>query len=280
MSGNGSRVEAPFGRRLCRVTINEPSGSYRLVGAEDPSGPGPLPGQFYMLMGEEHWGGAGGERPYLARAFSVCRTRDGRLDFLVDDIGPGTHTLASLSPGQGLWVVGPLGNGFSPPASLLPQAGSPRALMVGGGIGVAPLVGWGEALARAAVRVRNLLGYRSAAHSRSAELFSGEVVLATDDGSLGHHGLVTDLLEAEPEDPEETVVYACGPPAMLEQTRAILARRSVPCELALEEAMACGFGACVGCVVPTTTGYRRICVDGPVVPAADLDEAWLERSTA
>src|SRR5439155_11427438 len=87
MSEDGPRVQAPFGRRFCEVTINESFGPYRLFGAEDPDGPEPLPGQFYMLMAAEHWGGSGGQRPYLARAFSVCRTRKGRLDFLVDDIG-------------------------------------------------------------------------------------------------------------------------------------------------------------------------------------------------
>jgi NAD(P)H-flavin reductase len=96
-----------------------------------------------------------------------------------------------------------------------------------------------------------------------------EVSLATDDGSAGHHGFVTDLLAERLDDPVE--VYACGPPAMLEAVRAMAVARDVPAQLALESAMACGFGACFGCVVPTHDGYVRTCVDGPVLAAAELE---------
>jgi NAD(P)H-flavin reductase len=97
--------------------------------------------------------------------------------------------------------------------------------------------------------------------------------VATDDGSLGHHGLVTELLEAELERDGHAEVYACGPPAMLEAVRALCAGRGVPAQLALESGMACGFGACYGCVVPVRGGgYLRVCVDGPVVDAALLTE--------
>jgi NAD(P)H-flavin reductase len=120
-----------------------------------------------------------------------------------------------------------------------------------------------------------LAGFRSAAHAAAAALAGEPVELATDDGSAGHRGLVTDLLAARLG--ERAAVYACGPPAMLERVRELSAGWSVPAELALEEAMACGFGACFGCVVATRTGYRRICVDGPVIAASDLDESWLHR---
>jgi dihydroorotate dehydrogenase electron transfer subunit len=266
-SGRDSRVQAPFGRRRCVVTANEGAGVYRLVEADDPGGPAPLPGQFYMLAAEEEWGGSIG-RPYLARAFSVCRVRDSRLAFLVDAIGPGTDRLAALERGELLGIVGPLGAGFA-----LPEANG-RPLLVGGGIGIAPLVIWSEALAADGLEPRSLLGFRSAAYAGAADLLRGEVRLATDDGSAGQRGFVTELLERELEDDPGATVYACGPPAMLEAVRAICARRSVPAQLALEAPMACGFGACMGCVVKTTTGYRRLCVDGPVVRAADLEEGW------
>ncbi len=136
---------------------------------------------------------------------------------------------------------------------------------------------WSEALARSAVETAVLLGFRSAAHCAAAELVGAEAGLATDDGSVGHAGLVTELLERALEEGHDDVVYACGPPAMLESVRRLCAARSVPAQLALEEAMACGFGACFGCVVRTRKGYRRICVDGPVVNAADLDECWNPR---
>jgi dihydroorotate dehydrogenase electron transfer subunit len=259
------RVTAPFGRRRCEVVTNEPAGLYRLVEAADPAGPAPRAGQFYMLAGEEGWGGDDG-RPHLARAFSVCRVRGDRLGFLVDPIGPGTVRLAELEPGEGVWVVGPLGIGFSPPAD------DARPVLVVGGVGLAPLVILAEELREAGHDPLVLAGFRSAAYAEAAALVD-PVSLATDDGSVGHHGLVTELLaRALPENP---AVYACGPPAMLESVRSLCAEWAVPAQLALEEAMACGFGACFGCVVRTRTGFRRICVDGPVLAAADLDEAWI-----
>jgi len=96
--------------------------------------------------------------------------------------------------------------------------------------------------------------------------------VATDDGSSGHHGLVTELLAAEIERDPHMVVYACGPPAMLEGVRAMCERSATPAQLALEAGMACGFGACFGCVVPRRGGgYLRVCVDGPVIDAAELE---------
>jgi dihydroorotate dehydrogenase electron transfer subunit len=259
-------VTAPFGRRLCEVVSNEPAGLYRLVEASDPTGPAPLAGQFYMLAAERGWGGEDG-RPHLARAFSVCRVRGERLGFLVDAIGPGTVRLAELERGERLWIVGPLGIGFSPPAE------SVRPVLVAGGVGLAPLVILAESLREAGREPLVLAGFRSAAHAAAAALAGSEVALATDDGSAGHPGLVTELLAREL--PENPAVYACGPPAMLESVRSLCSEWAVPAQLALEEAMACGFGACFGCVVRTKTGYRRICVDGPVLESADLDESWL-----
>jgi dihydroorotate dehydrogenase electron transfer subunit len=97
--------------------------------------------------------------------------------------------------------------------------------------------------------------------------------VATDDGSHGHHGLVTDLLAEEVDQDDAVAVYACGPPPMLEAVRAMCERRGVPCQLALEAGMACGFGACFGCVVPLRDGgYLRLCVDGPVLDGARLAE--------
>jgi NAD(P)H-flavin reductase len=259
-----SRTLAPFGRRLCRVTVREAVGPYVLVGAEDPDGPAPDPGQFYMLATADRWGGETG-RPHLGRAFSVCRLRDWRLEFLLEAIGPGTDRLAELEPGDGLSVVGPLGIGFRAP----PQGS--RAVLVGGGIGIAPLVIWAEALRGPCL---SLVGFRDGAHAAAAALLPGEVAVATDDGSGGdvHRGLVTDLLERALRDGD--VVYACGPPPMLEAVRRICVARDVDAQLAMEAGMACGFGACFGCVVATRTGWRRLCLDGPVVRAAELAEEW------
>jgi NAD(P)H-flavin reductase len=227
-----------------------------------------------MVAAVDGWGDGATGRPYLARAFSVCRVRQGRRDFLVDDIGPGTARLARLDPGEDVWLAGPLGIGFTAPVGV--DKAATGALLVGGGIGIAPLVIWREALMAAGIPVRTLAGFRSREYSEAAELLGEDVALGTDDGSAGHHGLVTELLERELDQSPRPVVYSCGPPQMLEAVRSICAERSVPVELAMEEAMACGFGACYGCVVRTRDGYRRLCVDGPVIRGSDLDEGWHE----
>ncbi len=240
-------------RRLAEITANERLGAYVLLSARDERR-NPEPGQFYMLAAAERWGGGAGERPYLPRAFSYARAHeDGTLDFLLEAVGPGTQRLAELRPGDGLWLLGPLGIGFTPPGD------GRRPLLVGGGIGTAPLLCLHEQMTPDAPV---LLGFRSAAHAEAARLFAGKPLIATDDGSVGHSGLVTELLSDRLENAE---VYACGPPPMLEAVRAICAERDVPAQLALESGMACGFGACFGCVVPTKTGYIRLCVDGPVL---------------
>jgi dihydroorotate dehydrogenase electron transfer subunit len=261
------RTLAPPARRVSRVVTNAAVGAYRLISALDPDGPrDPRPGQFYMLAAAERWGGGGG-RPYLPRAFSHARAVPGaeglRLDFLLEDVGPGTERLAALRPDEGLALVGPLGAGFRAPSE------DARALLVGGGIGVAPLLCLSDELEAGAL----LLGFRSAAYAAAAELFDGPVDLATDDGSAGRRALVTDLLRERLDADPAAAVYACGPPAMLEAVRALCAERGVPAQLALESGMACGFGACFGCAVPTREGYLRLCVEGPVLDAERLDSA-------
>jgi dihydroorotate dehydrogenase electron transfer subunit len=254
--------EAPFARRLLSVTAVEELGSYRVLRVADPDGPAPQPGQFAMLSAAEHWGAGQEQRPFLARAFSVARHSDGESHFLLEDVGPGTKRLCELRAGDGVWTLGPLGRGFTPPGE------GRRAVLVGGGVGIAPLAILQDELAGS---VTVLLGFRDRAHAQGAALLDGARV-ATDDGSTGHHGLVTELLAADLERDPEAVVYACGPPGMLESVRALCAERDTPAQLALEAGMACGFGACFGCVVPKRGGgYLRVCVDGPVVDASALE---------
>jgi NAD(P)H-flavin reductase len=146
-----------------------------------------------------------------------------------------------------------------------------RHLLVGGGIGAAPILCLSDELGE---RGEVLLGFRTGAHAEAATLFDGPAALATDDGSAGRAALVTELLRERLDGHEGSpVVYACGPPPMLEAVRAICAERDVLAQLALESGMACGFGACFGCVAPTRNGYVRLCVDGPVLDAADLASA-------
>jgi NAD(P)H-flavin reductase len=182
------------------------------------------------------------------------------LSFLLEAIGPGTERLAELREGEGLALVGPLGIGFREPA-----AGS-RPLLVGGGIGVAPLLCLSEEMGEAGV----MLGFRSRAHAEGAGLFESGADVVTDDGSVGRQALVTELLEERLDSGADATVFACGPEPMLEAVRRICVDRGVPGQLALESGMACGFGACFGCVVPTKDGFVRLCLDGPVIDAERL----------
>jgi NAD(P)H-flavin reductase len=232
-------------------------GPYTVLTVHDPDGPRPDPGQFYMLTAAERWGGGEDERPFLPRAFSVMRAHeDQTLDFLLEDVGPGTARLAELTSGDALHLLGPLGKGFAGPRD------GRRPVLVGGGVGIAPLAIWGDALGEPLT----LLGFRDAAHAEGAALFPHARV-ATDDGSRGHHGIVTELLRDELGGAE---VYACGPPPMLDAVAEICREAGVPGQLAMESGMACGFGACFGCVVPTRHGYIRLCVDGPVIDTSIL----------
>jgi dihydroorotate dehydrogenase electron transfer subunit len=321
-----SRQTAPFGRRLLRVTGNEELGAYRVlrlaVGGWSNESPSPDPGQFAMLAAAERWGGGEDERPHLPRACSYARaTAEGEAHFLLEDVGPGTRRLCELQPGEQAWAVGPLGVGFVAPTD------GRRAILVGGGAGIAPLAIWqdtlvemeggaggaggavgqrpagrnGDRLGRHSLRPHPqigqrrkrvspgsgraplqqnvagsapptvLLGFRDGLHAQGAALLK-EARVATDDGSVGHRGLVTELLEAELASDPHAAVYACGPAPMLEAVRALCAERALPAQLALESGMACGFGACFGCVVPRRGGgYLRVCVEGPVIDAAELE---------
>jgi len=249
---------APVGRRLVEVSGTRRHGAYLVVRAPDPHGPTPDPGQFYMLATAKRWGGGEDERPFLPRAFSVLRAERGTLQFMLEEVGPGTRRLGEVREGDQLWIAGPFGNGFTPPRE------GRRPLLVGGGVGTAPLAIWQDA-----TRAPALLGFRDAHHAEGAALLS-DARIATDDGSVGHAGPVTDLLLAELGQEPHPEVYACGPPGMLEAVRAICVERAIPAQLAMESGMACGYGACFGCVVQTKTGYVRLCVDGPVLEAAAL----------
>jgi dihydroorotate dehydrogenase electron transfer subunit len=280
-----SRALAPFGRRALTVTANESLGAYSVLKASDPDGPQPEAGQFAMLAAVERWGAGEDERPYLPRAFSYARWLAGEAHFLLEDVGPGTRRLCELRVGETLWALGPLGSGFTAPEP------ARRTLLVGGGVGIAPLAILSDDLRARGVPRTVLLGFRDRAHAEGAALVDpyarsdgtdeatrGDMLIATDDGSFGRHGLVTDLLDEQLDlhapcgASAEVTVYACGPPPMLEAVRALCAERSVSAQLALEAGMACGFGACHGCVVPKRDGgYLRVCLDGPVVDAGELE---------
>ena len=168
---------------------------------------------------------------------SLCQAPPGELAFLIDPIGPGTRALCELQPGRAIHVLGPLGTGF--------DLDLERPLLVAGGIGIAPMPYLAEALGHP----RALLGFRTERHAQAARLLPGATVVVEP-------RLVTDVL---PDDPGD--VLACGPEPMLEAVRTLVPRA----QLAWEAPMACGYGACYGCVVEIRGRYRRLCVDGPVL---------------
>jgi len=214
-------------RERRRVTALEAVGPYSLLrvdrGGLDPG----IPGQFFML-----------EAPgrVLPRPMSLCLAPRGELAFLLDAIGPGTRALAAVSPGDQLHVFGPLGNGF--------RLDIAKPLLVGGGIGIAPLPYLAEALEHPPA----VLGFRSAEHAEAAVLLpNAEVVIDPV--------LVTEAI------PPGRDLLACGPEPMLEAIRAI----APTAQLAWEAPMACGYGACYGCVVEIEGELKRLCVEGPVL---------------
>ena len=215
-------------RERLRVRATEALGPYTLLrldrGAVEPG----IPGQFFML-----------EAPgrLLPRAMSVCAAPRGELAFLIDPVGPGTRALAGLEPGEHIAVLGPLGRGF--------RLDVERPLLVGGGVGVAPLPYLSEVLGAPPA----VLGFRSEAHAEAAALLPHATVVVEP-------WLVPDGLP-----PGRWDVLACGPEPMLDA----LAGRFPGAQLAWEAPMACGYGACYGCAVEVDGAWKRLCVEGPVL---------------
>jgi dihydroorotate dehydrogenase electron transfer subunit len=214
-------------RERRKVVAAEHVGPYTLLrvdrGALEPG----TPGQFFML-----------EAPgrLLPRPMSLCLAPSGELAFLIDPIGPGTRALCSLEPGDRLGILGPLGNGFTLDVE--------HPLLVGGGIGVAPLPYLSDCLGRPPA----VVGFRSDWHAEAGELIPNAIVCVEPT-------LVTELI------PDGVDVLACGPEPMLEAVR----RLAPSAQLAWEAPMACGYGACYGCAVEIRGELKRLCVEGPVL---------------
>jgi dihydroorotate dehydrogenase electron transfer subunit len=212
--------------------------------------------------------------PLLRRAFSILSIEEDTFEILYRVEGRGTAQMSRWREDDSADVIGPLGNGFMALPSL-PQ----RAILVGGGVGVPPMA----MLASTKVEgqdVKALIGARSAREVLCQDDFTQYAVpvnVATDDGSMGHHGFVTDLLRRELESESKATVFACGPFAMLRAVAMLCAQFNVPCQVSLEENMPCGIGVCNGCVVAVNSDgddygrYRRICVEGPVLWSHEID---------
>ena len=219
-------------RRRERLTViaNDAVGPYSLIRVERGGLEPGRPGQFFMLEAPG--------RP-LQRAMSLCQAPAGELTFLLEAVGPGTRALAAVQPGEEIQVFGPLGNGF--------RLQVERPLLVGGGIGVAPLPYLSQQLGGPPA----ILGFRSEWHAEAAALVPNAQVVVEPT-------LVTELLT------EGHDVLACGPEPMLEAVRELAPRA----QLAWEAPMACGYGACYGCSVEIEGVLQRLCVAGPVLEAA------------
>ncbi len=243
-------------------------------------------GQFIHVLprqGQEY-------APLLRRAFSIMATQGEHLDILFRVGGQGTTKLAQRRVGDLVDILGPLGQPFDTSLFHVKQVETQRrAILVGGGIGVPPMVFLGKSLKEIGVEPLVIIGARSAPEVVGVEDFQQlnlEVRIATDDGTCGHRGRVTDLLEiALGESGENTnknhdkaVIYACGPLPMLRAASALAADYDVPCQVSMEENMPCGIGVCNGCVVAMKGNslegyerYRRICVSGPAVWSHEID---------
>lgn len=269
-----------------QVTANRDLGHGYFCVAVEAEGLRPAfrPGQFFMLRV------LNGSDPLLPRAYSIFRLGRGRrgkaarADFLYKVVGRGTAQLAAQRPGAALDLLGPLGNEFTVPP------GTTEVLLVAGGIGVPPVVALAEALAARPSRrpaMAAFLGGRSKPDVLCAADFrraGARVSIATEDGSAGRRGLVTDLLERHlaGQPPAGRAIYACGPPGMLRRVAKVAAAHGLPCQLSMEAPMGCGIGICMGCAVPVrgreaagapAVRYRLCCKDGPVFDGCEI--LWL-----
>ncbi len=237
------------------------------------------PGQFVMVRARDHW------EPIWRRALVIYRVEQHAegmdLEFLYKVLGRGTQQLSRQRPGDELEMFGPLGNGFSPKTDHHAEA-----ILVSGGIGLPALYLLAEALARQGCSIHLFHGEPTvkphtdlpALEDFARVLGREAITLATEDGSGGIQGLVTEALQAylDRVRPRRAVLYACGPLPMLRRIAEIAAATGLPAFVALEARMACGFGVCLGCVVPTrsasdrTPHYRRVCVEGPIFRAEEV----------
>lgn len=231
------------------------------------------PGQFLMLAASD------GIEPLLRRPMAVYQILESSgepvgFSVLVERTGKGTTLMSKMQAGDEVAVLGPLGSSFAPPGDATAEA-----VLVMGGVGAAPFPLFARALLEAGHTTRAFIGGRTSEHLLCAEDFAAlgvPVTLATDDGSAGHHGLVTAALtEYLSECDGPVAIYSCGPTPMMRAVDSIASARGLPHQVSLEAPMACGIGVCLSCVVPAVDEaggwrYRRICREGPVFDASTL----------
>lgn len=214
-----------------------------------------LPGQFVQALV------ADSPTTFLRRPFSIHQVDypNNRIRLLIQIKGEGTRHLGNLEEGDQLNLIYPLGNAFS-----LPDAGD--VLLVGGGCGVAPLLFLAQYLSQNGIEPDILVGFRTQEEVAEIEEYSrfGTVFITTDDGTDGEKGLVTEHSLFHQARLPFSKIYVCGPDPMMKAVAGIAHRHDIPCEVSLENTMACGFGVCLCCVTPTDKGNERVCMEGPV----------------
>lgn len=249
-------------KERCNVIRQERIGTdvYSLWLETKAIAPAAKPGQFAMLYGKD-------KSRLLPRPISICRMDGTALRLVYRVVGAGTREFSGLKAGEELEVLGPLGNGFP-----IPQAQGKRVLLLGGGIGIPPMLETAAALGSNAAAV---LGYRD-------ELFLNEefetfcpVEIATEDGNHGVRGNVLDAVREK--NLSADMLFACGPLPMLRAVKSYAQEKQIPCWISMEERMACGIGACLGCVCDSTqedehlhVNRKRVCKDGPVFLSSEV----------
>ena len=225
-----------------------------------------IPGQFIMIKCSD------ATDPLLRRPISLNKIDQtkGTIDILFRVIGKGTRLLSEIEPGEDLDIIGPLGNGFKIDAT------KEVAILVGGGAGIAPLLGLAKEISVKAKAKYALIGANNINAVLCEDDFQAlgfETIVSTDDGTYGLKGRVTDMLMeiiGSKLSPVNSIIYACGPRPMVKELESISTQYKIPCQVSLEEWMACGFGACNGCTVKTKQGYKKVCSDGPIFNAEDI----------
>jgi len=231
-----------------------------------------LPGQFVNIKVSE------GCEPLLRRPFSIHRVDGSAFEILYETVGPATLILSQKKAGEYLDIIGPLGNGFDY-LSLVARRSS--FVLVAGGMGVAPLFFLAEKIReipnpKSQIPNSILLGAKTKNQilcEKEFKKLGWEVKVATDDGSRGFKGKVTNLLQGilrTTNDERRTTISACGPKPMLAAVSLIAKQYKIPAQISLEEHMSCGIGACMGCIVRTKTGFKKVCDQGPVFRADEI----------
>jgi dihydroorotate dehydrogenase electron transfer subunit len=231
----------------------------------------PRPGNFFMLSVDN------GLDPLLKRPFSIYRSASGELQFIYRIVGKGTNILSKRKAGDALEVIGPLGNNF--PVKKTQK----NVVLIAGGLGIAPIFSLAETVAPPPPKKRKdtspLLFY--GARTKKEVLCTDELkrtgidpIISTDDGTIGKKGNIVNVLKKFIAHNSSHITrysfYACGPEPMLKALSPLAEKYKLNIHVALEQNMACGLGTCLGCVVKTRTGYKRVCKEGPVFPIEEI----------